>query len=93
LCGSGGTAPHGRQVQQPPLLLRLLPLPVLPGSGERRVHRHGVVGGDEVFEGPCDRLAERRVLGPRCLRGGEVRRSCGRCVLLPRLPLAVARRW
>jgi hypothetical protein len=45
-------APRGGQVQQPPLLLRLLPLPVMPGPGERRVHRQGVVGGDEVLEGP-----------------------------------------
>jgi hypothetical protein len=49
-------APRGRQVQQPPLLLRLLPLPVLPRLGERRVHWKGVVGGDEVLEGPRDRL-------------------------------------
>jgi hypothetical protein len=63
LSGSFGAAPRLRQVQQPPLLLRLLPLPVLPGSGERRIHRHGVVGGDEVGEGLGDRLAKRRVLG------------------------------
>jgi hypothetical protein len=87
-CGGDGTVPRGHQVQQPPLLLRLLPLPVLPGPGERRVHRQGVVGRDEVLEGPRDRLADRRVLGPRGLCGGEVRRSC---VLLP-LPLAAARR-
>jgi hypothetical protein len=91
LCGSA--APRGRKVQQPPLLLHLLPLPFLPGPGEHRVHRWGIVSGDEVFEGPRDRLTERRILGPCGLRGGEVRRSCSHCVLLPRLPLAAVRRW
>jgi hypothetical protein len=80
---------RGRQVQQ---LLRLLPLPVLARPGERRIHQQGVVGGEEVLEGPRDRLADRSILGPRGLRGGEIRRSCGRCVLLLRLPLVAARR-
>jgi hypothetical protein len=31
-------------------------------QGERRVHRHDVVGGDEVFEGPRDRLALTRLI-------------------------------
>jgi hypothetical protein len=89
--GGGGAAPRGCQVQQPPLLLRLLPLPVLPRTGERRIHPQGVVGGDDVLKGPRDRLADCRVLGPRSLRGSEVRRSCGRYILLLRLPLAAAR--
>jgi hypothetical protein len=47
--GGGGATLCGRQVQQPPLLLRLLPLPVPHGPVERRVERHGVLGGEFAF--------------------------------------------
>jgi hypothetical protein len=43
------------------------------------------LSADEVLKRPHDRLADCRILGPRGLRGGEIRRSCGRCVLLLRL--------
>jgi hypothetical protein len=46
----GGATLCGRQVQQPPLLLRLLPLLVPPGPLERRVERYGILGGDDVAE-------------------------------------------
>jgi hypothetical protein len=88
-----GAALGGRQVEQPPLLLRLLPLPVLPGPGERRVHRvwrcrrrRGLGGTSRSPRGPPHPRPARP-------RGGEVRRSCGRCVLLLWLPLAATRRW
>jgi hypothetical protein len=80
----------GRQVQLPPLLLRLLPLLVTPGPLERRVERHGILGGDDVSERPGDCLMRRLLLRPCGLRLGELRRSLGG-VVLPRLALVVAR--
>jgi hypothetical protein len=55
---AAAVAPRGGRVQQPPLLLRLIPLPVLLGPGEGRVHGEGIVGGYEVIERPRDRLAD-----------------------------------
>jgi hypothetical protein len=46
----------------PPLQLRLLPLLVPPELLERRVERHGVLGGDDVSERPGDCLVRRLLL-------------------------------
>jgi hypothetical protein len=81
----------GDQVQQPPLLLPLLPLPLPPRPLQRRVERHGVLGGDDVAQRPLDGLLRRRLLGARSLHLGEVRHGLGSGVL-PRLATARRRR-
>jgi hypothetical protein len=81
LHGGGGATLCGRQVQQPPPLLRLLPLLVPPGPLERRIERHGVLGGDDVAERPGDGFRRRRLLGAHGLCLGEVKRGLGSGVL------------